>query len=132
MKNIQLTANFTKKEFECRDGSAMPPQVLENVKLLAKELQVLRDFVGKKITINSGYRSKAYNATLKGASPKSQHLLGKAADITIAGMSPKQVAETIEKLIQQGKMKQGGIGIYKTFTHYDIRGVKARWDFSKK
>lgn len=132
MKNIQLTTNFTKKEFECRDGSAMPPQVLENVKLLAKELQVLRDFVGKKITINSGYRSKAYNATLKGASPKSQHLLGKAADITIAGMSPKQVAETIEKLIQEGKMKQGGIGIYKTFTHYDIRGVKARWDFSKK
>ncbi|MFJ1490943.1 YcbK family protein [Capnocytophaga canis] len=129
---MQLTKNFTKKEFECRDGSAMPPQALENVKQLAQQLQVLRDFVGKKITINSGYRSKAYNATLKGASPKSQHLLGKAADIVIEGMTPKQVAEIIENLIKEGKMKQGGIGIYKTFTHYDIRGVKARWDFSNK
>lgn len=129
---MQLTTHFTKKEFECRDGSAMPLQALENVKQLAQQLQVLRDFVGKKITINSGYRSKAYNATLKGASPKSQHLLGKAADIVIEGMTPKQVAETIENLIKEGKMKQGGIGIYKTFTHYDIRGVKARWDFSKK
>lgn len=129
---MQLTTNFTKQEFECRDGSTMPSEALENVKLLAQELQVLRDFVGKKITVNSGYRSKAYNATLKGASPKSQHLLGKAADIVIEGMTPKQVAQAIEKLIAQGKMKQGGIGVYNTFTHYDIRGVKARWDFSNK
>ncbi|WP_172918359.1 YcbK family protein [Capnocytophaga canis] len=127
---MQLTKNFTKQEFECRDGSAMPPQALENVKQLAQQLQVLRDYLGKKITINSGYRSKAYNATLKGASPKSQHLLGKAADIVIEGMSPKKVAETIENLIKEGKMRQGGIGIYKTFTHYDIRGVRARWDLS--
>lgn len=129
---MQLTKNFTKQEFECRDGSAMPPQALENVKQLAQQLQVLRDYLGKKITINSGYRSKAYNATLKGASPKSQHLLGKAADIVIEGMTPKQVAEIIENLIKEGKMRQGGIGIYKTFTHYDIRGAKARWDFSNK
>lgn len=127
---MQLTTNFTKQEFECRDGSTMPSEVLENVKLLAKELQVLRDFVGKKTTINSGYRSEKYNKKV-GGSPKSQHLLGKAADITIAGLSPKKVAQIIENLIQEGKMKQGGIGIYKTFTHYDIRGVKARWDFSK-
>lgn len=129
---MQLTKNFTKQEFECRDGSAMPPQALENVKQLAQQLQVLRDYLGKKITINSGYRSKKYNATLKGASPNSQHLLGKAADIVIEGMSPKKVAETIENLIKEGKMRQGGIGIYKTFTHYDIRGAKARWDFSNK
>lgn len=129
---MQLTTHFTKKEFECQDGSAMPLQALENVKQLAQQLQVLRDFTGKKITINSGYRSKKYNATLKEASPNSQHLLGKAADIVIEGMTPKQVAETIENLIKEGKMKQGGIGIYKTFTHYDIRGVKARWDFSNK
>ncbi|GIJ95163.1 hypothetical protein CAPN002_23810 [Capnocytophaga stomatis] len=128
---MQLTKHFKKQEFECRDGSAMPSEVLENVKLLAQELQVLRDFLGKNIVINSGYRSLNYNKRVGGA-PKSQHLLGKAADITIAGLSPKKVAETIEKLIAQGKMKQGGIGIYKTFTHYDIRGVKARWDFSKK
>lgn len=128
---MQLTTNFTKQEFDCRDGSAMPIQILENVKQLAKQLQVLRDFVGKNIVVNSGYRSPSYNKRVGGAA-NSQHLVGKAADITIAGMTPKQVAQTIEKLIAEGKMKQGGIGIYKTFTHYDIRGVKARWDFSNK
>lgn len=128
---MQLTKNFTKKEFECRDGSVMPPQVLENVKIVAQQLQILRDFVGKNIVINSGYRSPSYNKRVGGA-PKSQHLLGKAADITIAGMTPKKVAQIIENLIKEGKMKQGGIGIYKGFTHYDIRGVKARWDFSNK
>ncbi|MDO5106587.1 D-Ala-D-Ala carboxypeptidase family metallohydrolase [Capnocytophaga sp.] len=128
---MQLTKNFTKKEFECRDGSVMPLQVLENVKIVAEQLQILRDFVGKSIVINSGYRSPSYNKRVGGA-PKSQHLLGKAADITIVGLSPKKVAQIIENLIKEGKMKQGGIGIYKGFTHYDIRGVKARWDFSNK
>lgn len=130
--DFQLTNNFSKSEFDSKDGSTMPADVLKNIQELAKNLQVLRDFLGKKITINSGYRSPKYNATIKNASPNSQHILGKAADIVIQGVSPKKVAQTIENLIKEGKMKQGGIGIYKTFTHYDIRGVKARWDFSKK
>ena len=32
------------------------------------------------------------------------------------------------QLIKEGKMKEGGIGIYSTFVHYDVRGWKARWD----
>jgi len=28
-------------------------------------------------------------------------------------------------------MKQGGLGLYDSFVHYDVRGVKARWDFRK-
>jgi hypothetical protein len=42
-------------------------------------------------------------------------------------MTPKQVANTIEKLISEGKMKQGGLKAYGSFTHYDCRGVRARW-----
>jgi hypothetical protein len=33
----------------------------------------------------------------------------------------------IENLIAQGKIIEGGVGIYPTFVHYDIRGTKARW-----
>jgi len=29
-------------------------------------------------------------------------------------------------------MKEGGLGLYNTFVHYDIRGTKARWDYTKK
>lgn len=129
---MQLTKNFTKAEFDSKDKAEMPVAVFKNIQQLANNLQVLRDFIGKKITINSGYRSQKYNATIKNASPKSQHILGKAADIVVEGVNPEVVAQTIEKLIAQGKLKQGGVGIYDTFVHYDIRGSKARWDFRLK
>ena len=38
-----------------------------------------------------------------------------------------EVSKIIEGLIKSEKIEQGGIGIYNTFTHYDIRGVRARW-----
>lgn len=124
----KLTANFSLEEFKCKDGSNVPNEYLQNVIELAKNLQVLRDYIAKPIAINSGYRSPKYNASekVKGAK-NSQHLLAKAADLRVEGITPKELANAIEKLIKAGKMKQGGIGVYKTFTHYDIRGTKARW-----
>ena len=122
----KLTTNFSLEEFKCKDGSDIPNDVLPNIIELAKNLQVLRDYLGKSITINSGYRSPKYNAKIGGVK-NSQHVKGKAADIVVKGMTPKEVALVIEGLIEKGKMKQGGIGIYPNFTHYDIRQVKARW-----
>lgn len=122
----KITANFSLEEFKCKDGSDIPNDVLPNIIELAKNLQVLRDYLGKSITINSGYRSPKYNAKIGGVK-NSQHVKGKAADIVVKGMTPKEVALVIEGLIEKGKMKQGGLGIYPNFTHYDIRGIKARW-----
>ena len=122
----KLTKNFSLEEFKCKDGSDIPNNVLSNITELAKNLQVLRDSINKSISITSGYRSPEHNAKVKGAK-NSQHVKGTAADIKIAGMTPKEVALVIEGLIESGKMKQGGIGIYPSWVHYDIRGVKARW-----
>lgn len=123
---MKLTQNFNLNEFASKDGADMPPEVFKNVVLVAKNLQVLRDFVGQPIKVNSGYRSPAHNKSIGGAS-KSQHVKGKAADIVIKGHKPEVVAEIIIELIKDGKMSQGGIGVYNTFTHYDIRGTAARW-----
>lgn len=123
---MKLTRNFNLNEFASKDGADMPPEVFKNVVLVAKNLQVLRDFVGQPIKVNSGYRSPAHNKSIGGAS-KSQHVKGKAADIVIKGHKPEVVAEIIIELIKDGKMSQGGIGVYNTFTHYDIRGTAARW-----
>ena len=124
---MELTKNFDSKEFACNDGSETPCDVLVNLKELAMNLQVLRDYYGKPIHINSGYRSPSYNKKVGGAK-YSQHLIGKAADITIEGYRPVQVKAAIEKLIDQAKMKDGGIGQYRTFVHYDVRDESARWD----
>jgi len=124
---MKLTKNFKLKEFECKGGGKMPLDVYENVIKLAGQLQILRDYTGRAITINSAYRNPQHNAKINGSSKKSQHLLGKAADITIEGLKPAEVYRIIEDLIELGEMLQGGLGSYPTFTHYDIRKTKSRW-----
>lgn len=122
----KLTNNFTLEEFNSKCGRDIPNNVLPNILQLAKNLQVLRDSIGKSISITSGYRSPQHNKKIGGAKD-SQHVKGLAADIKVSGMTPKEVALVIEGLIEQGKMKQGGIGIYPSWVHYDVRGTKARW-----
>jgi uncharacterized protein YcbK (DUF882 family) len=123
---MQLTKNFSLSEFECKDKSITPAGVIVNLKKLADNLQVLRDYLGKRITINSGYRSPLYNIKIGGAK-NSMHLFGKASDIVVDGCTPKQVFDAIETLQARGEMAIGGLKAYGTFTHYDIRGHSARW-----
>ena len=124
---MKLTKNFSRQEFDCKDGTIVPGQLIGNLKELAENLQVLRDYLGVPVQVTgSGYRTPTHNKRVGGA-PKSLHLEAKAADINAKGYTPKQLYNAIEKLIAEGKMKQGGLGLYPTFVHYDIRGIKARW-----
>jgi len=123
---MRLTKNFKLSEFDCKDGTELPSQLLPNVLELAESLQELREMLNSPIKINSAYRSLEHNQII-GGSKSSQHLFAKAADIVVKGKTPRQVATMIKLLILEGKMKQGGIGVYDTFIHYDIRGYKARW-----
>jgi uncharacterized protein YcbK (DUF882 family) len=125
---MKLTKNFSRSEFDCSCGCDMPKEVLNNVQKVANQLQALRNIVGKSITVNSGYRCPEYNTKARGVKT-SQHILGKASDITIKDMTPDDVAHLIEQMIDNGDMLQGGLGRYNTFTHYDIRKTKARWNF---
>jgi len=130
---MKLTNNFTKSEFDCKSGEEMPLDVLENVKLLAIQLQKIREYVGKPIRINSAYRSEAHNEAIGGVKT-SQHILGKAADITIDTFTPDEVVSIIENMLTNemlGGFYIGGLGSYNTFTHVDIRDKKARWNFKK-
>lgn len=126
---MKLTANFSRSEFECSDGSEMPLEVFNNVIEVAENLEVLRAHFNTPVNINSAYRSPVYNRSVGGA-VNSQHLSGKAADVVMDGIPPSEVADAIEFLIDCGLMKEGGLGRYDTFTHYDIRGTKARWDYT--
>lgn len=122
----KLTKNFSLKEFRCKDGTDVPDEYMDNVQELAENLQVLRDHLGKSIRVISGYRSPKYNRKIDGAR-RSQHLTASGADIKIKGLLPVEIKVIILDLIREGKMKEGGIGVYKGFLHYDIRGKKVRW-----
>lgn len=126
--NNRLSKNFSFTEFASRDGAEPTPDVLENLRKLTRNLEVIREHFGNvPIKINSGWRSPAYNKTIPNAASNSQHVKGKAADIVIKGFTPRQIAAELEKLIAAKKISQGGIGVYPNFLHYDIRGKKARW-----
>ena len=59
------------------------------------------------------------------------HKIGGAVDIGAKGTS-LALHKLILQLIIDGKIPQGGVGLYNSFVHYDIRGSKARWDFRNK
>ena len=114
-----LSKNFKVKEFACNDGS---DEILISDELVAI-LQQIRDHFGKAITINSAYRTKTYNTKIGGAT-NSQHTKGTAADIVVSGITPKQVTQYVEYL----QPSSGGIGLYNSFTHVDVRTNRSRWD----
>jgi len=127
---MKLTNNFNLEEFECKCGCVMPEFVKKNVIELAENLQVLRDVVGR-LDPTNGYRCKEHNAKV-GGSVNSQHLKGKAADIKSKVFSPSEIATITDDLMKSEKFKLGGVGIYNTFTHVDIRGTRARWSKTNK
>jgi uncharacterized protein YcbK (DUF882 family) len=124
-KSMILTTNFNLNEFRSKDGAEFPLEVIDNLKILASNLQVLRDEIGVSLRINSGYRSPSHNKRIGGAK-KSYHVKGMAADIQNSTHTPKQLFDIIERLQAEGKMHDGGLKSYSTFVHYDI-GPKRRW-----
>lgn len=123
--NRKLAPDFKVRELRCRDGSdtVMVDETLTVV------LQCIRDHFGKPVTITSGYRTPAHNAAVGGAK-SSQHLLGRAADIRVEGVSVEDVAAYAESLMPDW----GGVGRYPVKTgratgwvHVDTRATKSRW-----
>lgn len=119
-RDLQLTTNFKLGEFLHKDSPMPAPWILDNLTRLANRLQVLRDILGKPITINSGYRTPEHNKAIGGASD-SFHCKGMAADIVVPGMSAPEVQKFL-------KNWSGGLGSYQHFTHLDIRPSRARWE----
>lgn len=114
----QLSAHFRVREFACRDGS---DAVLVAPRLVMV-LESIRTHFGVPVTISSGYRTPQYNAKVGGAA-HSQHCYGMAADIVVKGQTPETVAAYARQLMPDW----GGVGVYKSFTHVDVREAKAGW-----
>ena len=114
----KLSTHFKVKEFACKDGS---DAVLVAPRLVMV-LQSIRSRFGAAVTINSGYRTPQYNAKVGGVA-HSQHCYGTAADIVVQGKTPAAVAAYARELMPDW----GGVGIYETFTHIDVREAKADW-----
>lgn len=124
-ENFLLSRSFTLAEL-CVTGTGKTnipgPKEFGALRQLAWGiLQPLRDAVGVPVNVTSGYRSPAVNRAV-GGSRTSQHVLGEAADIVVAGMSSRAVCQ---KIIDMGLPFDQLIQEFGRWTHVS-RGPKNR------
>lgn len=116
---MKLSKNFTRSEFKCQCGCCDYDTVDME---LVNVLQDVRDHFNKPVKITSANRCPCHNEKV-GGSDNSYHPRGRAADIQVLEVEPKQVQAYLLKKYP-GKY---GIGSYATFTHIDTRTGKGRW-----
>ena len=123
---IHQGGHFTWGEFT-KNLTRVPQseKVVDAISKLAYYLEDVRSQFGQpSIVINSGYRPPAVNSAVGGAS-NSQHLYGAAADIVVSGIRPHEVYKRLDKM----HGSKGGLGNGSSFTHIDLRGYAARFQY---
>jgi hypothetical protein len=141
-----ISSHFDSAEFDCRDGTPLPARGVRAYQHLAVWiLEPMRSKFGP-CTVQSGYRTPAYNAKVGGATA-SVHLLdtelphdrsagqgnlAAAADVTFPTGTPSQWAREAERIRERvphlGRQGRGGIGTYPRlgFVHLDT-GPRRNW-----
>lgn len=119
----KLSKNFYVSEFACHGAGCCGIVKIDTA--LVDYLQTIRDHFGKEIIVTSGFRCSTHNKNIGGATG-SYHTKGMAADISVNGVAPADVAKYAESI---GVL---GIGLYETikdgfFVHIDTRTTKSFW-----
>ena len=116
---MKLSRHFSRHEFACKCGCGADTvdaeliQILEDVRLHFK----------RPITITSGVRCAEHNKRV-GGSKNSLHLIGRAADFKVQGVSSKDVYDVLSQYLKY----RGGLGLYSSWVHVDSRSNgPARW-----
>jgi hypothetical protein len=108
--------------------NAVPPvELWDNIILPIRVVELVREEFGP-TTLNSAFRTAAYNATLPGAGKESRHVHNNALDFRCATGNPTLWMNFLRDLRTKGFFR-GGIGLYRSsgFVHVDTRGTNADW-----
>jgi lysozyme len=121
----RVSPHFTEAEFAEHTGAPAPAGYLMWVtKLCHDYLEPLRAEFGP-VTIVSGWRSTAYNASVGGA-PLSYHrrIAGRRGSAVDLQCHKGRPSDWYRHLDRAGAP---GLGLYPTWVHVDNRGERARW-----
>lgn len=86
--------------------------------------KVRQHFGGRPIIISSWYRPPDINRSVGGVE-NSTHIHGHGVDFRVQGIPPLQVAQVLHGF----HGTKGGVGKSSAFTHIDLRGYYARWNY---
>lgn len=124
-----LSPHYSRREAACKDGTAVPRRLRRASQRQALHLERVRHLCGDhSLPILSWYRSRPYNASVRGAS-SSQHLNARAGDIA----EQARLALGGDKFDEacHAVYRNGGIGTQGSYTgpvrHVDCRQGTARW-----
>jgi len=111
-----LNKYFSRSEFACSCGCGFRTVDVEMLDVLTD----LREHFGEPVRSNSGCRCEKHNQAIGGSS-RSKHIFACADDITVDNVSPEKVYDYLDK-----RYPVYGLGLHKTFVHFDIRSTKWR------
>jgi hypothetical protein len=137
----QLTLNYAAWEvMDRRSGPGLygrrwlrPGSRARYLRLLAGSVQRIRDEVGDKVRVISGERAHSKTAKSSRHVPPEDRADPRergddaAADLATAFMSATELACLALRLMGQGVIPAGGVGVYPAFAHLDNRGRVATW-----
>lgn len=129
---MQLSKHFNTDEFTCHCGCGLcgpNPLLIVSLETLRARLNNIKPHTT--LTINSGTRCKKHNRVIEGAK-QSMHvphitttgLYSLAADVSSNNFTPREIYNEAIKIYA---FEHGGIGLYPSWIHLDVRGYKARW-----
>jgi uncharacterized protein YcbK (DUF882 family) len=128
----RLSKHFVVEEFDCHDGTKVQKRDYDGLEYLCRKfLEPLRAKYGA-VSVHSGFRTTSYNRSVGGAS-NSFHVYtahdgnDQAADISCARGNPTQWHAFLRKIRSDKRNGKGGLGLYSTFVHCDIRDEQADW-----
>lgn len=110
-----------------KGGGRIPRDIAITARIIktAMYLDQIRSFLdGRSITITSWYRPPDINRQQGGVN-NSTHLLGHGVDFLVGGIPPLEVY----RRLNNWHGGQGALGRSNHFTHLDLRGYGARWEY---
>ena len=126
MAKKQLSKHIWRHEVVCSCGCGFDAADIEFIEQIEECIAHFEKELGVEhlvVIFNSWCRCANHNAMV-GGGKRSKHPLASATDFSIEKVHPDKVADYLDKKYPDSH----GIGRYDTFTHFDRRRNKARWD----
>ena len=104
-----LTSHYSRHEFACRCGCGYDTVDVELLRLMVR----IRDVVARRVDVHCGCRCREHNRAVGGA-PRSFHLVAKACDFSVAGLTVDEMLRAVRPLAW------GGLFVYGWGLHVDV------------